>query len=311
MQSQFVEFMMMKNEEWRMVPRAQVERNVQLLLSMFIEKVFTSLLKHKENSSGEIKLISEEFPLKKEEDGRASSIDWLLFNPTLKQLIFVELKTSNSLGKNDDKQNKRYLARKKLISKASGSKLINDLKNLKGEKYRYVETEKVSPFVDEIKNCYEVIIVYLVPKTLRGQIKNKYYSDLILTFEDLPKEIKGPFKEEWSIVQNYLRKLDYPPKGLEKFASKSKGKEIRDNFEERVDFERIMELCKEKGDSIVVGFNGGKRKMYQDSIVYLVNRRKYKWDFATYGKGVKTPKNWFYGSIFLEMITERIDSSTE
>ena len=58
------------------------------------------------------------------------------------------------------------------------------------------------------------------------------------------------------------------------------------------------------GDAIVVGFSGGEEALASRDISSLEDR-KYKWDHAIGGTGIKDSRNWIRGSVFSRIIKEK------
>jgi hypothetical protein len=79
------------------------------------------------------------------------------------------------------------------------------------------------------------------------------------------------------------------------------------NYADTCGLEQVLGLCREKGNSIVVGFDGGAEKLLHSGVDELLKRR-FKWDFAKGGSGVKNTKNWIEGRMFLGIIEGLADS---
>ena len=78
------------------IPKVQIERVIGPILGFFIEDILSSLLDE------HIVTISAEFPLRKFENdsgtrnNQSTNIDWLMYCRKKKELIFVELKTTDT-----------------------------------------------------------------------------------------------------------------------------------------------------------------------------------------------------------------------
>ena len=298
-QSFFEDFLNMIIEQ-RMMPYVQIERTIENLLTLFISEVITLALQDDSELSGEIVLISEEFPLKNKGDDGSSHIDWLMYNKTRKQLLLVELKTSE-LPNDDGGQNEKYINRKERIFHNSGRHLVTELRGISGPQYRFIEDVKVSPYINEIIMCEDAKIIYLVPEMTRDTVQHNFHPDKILSFQDLPEQIQGPYASEWILLRKYLQMLDYEPEGLEKY----KTVEERNRGGKKTDFFGIIDKCKKDGNTIVVGFEGGEDKMRKRNISYLIYERKYQWKDAKIRHG----SNWFPGNEFLEMVKKVIQQT--
>jgi hypothetical protein len=204
----FVEALMESIIETAMIPKVQIERAVGPILSMFLEDVLTETLRDDPALSGRLVMICPEFPLKKPGNSQSTNIDWLMYNSVRRQLLFVELKTSDTSIVTD--QSNIYSEKQKTVRSDGGSFLIKDIEHLRDAsresgKYRYI-IEKVSPFKAEIAACRDVRIVYLVPKSAEHNVKD--HADRVLTFGMLSNDINGSFAEEWKVIQSRLCKLD-------------------------------------------------------------------------------------------------------
>mgnify|MGYP001447775819 FL=1 len=73
--------------EYNNLPKFQVERALSPIISFYIANMISKI-----KNGDEIKLITPEFPLKKE-NNQSKNIDYLLVNQSKKKLILVELKT--------------------------------------------------------------------------------------------------------------------------------------------------------------------------------------------------------------------------
>jgi hypothetical protein len=200
----FVETLMDHIMEAAMIPKVQIERAISPILSIFLADVLTETFWDDPKLSGYLAMICPEFPLKKPGNRQSSNIDWLMYNKDRKQLLFVELKTSDSsVGAN---QNAIYRGKQKIVNDEGGSFLIEDLEQLKGAskengKYLYL-LEKVSEFKNDVSECHDTKIIYLVPKS--AQHKMKGYADKVLTFGMLSNSITGPFAIEWTVIRSHL-----------------------------------------------------------------------------------------------------------
>jgi hypothetical protein len=143
MNASFVETLMDHIMEGRMIPKVQIERAVGPILSMFLDDVLTETLRDDPDLSGPIAMICPEFPLKKPGNRQSTNIDWLMYNTVRRQLLLVELKTSEHSV--DADQSTIYQVNKGCQS--WWLILIEDLEQVKGAsaehgKYLYI-VEKV------------------------------------------------------------------------------------------------------------------------------------------------------------------------
>jgi hypothetical protein len=127
----------------------------------------------------------------------------------------------------------------------------------------------------------------------------------------LSNSITGSFTKEWTIIRSHLCSLDDSSQRARnrqsaqvlKTAHVSKTDRAV-NFADRSDFRSIVELCKKMGDAIIVGFSGGEKALASRGITSLEDR-KYKWDRAIGGTGIKYSRNWIRGSVFSSIINEK------
>lgn len=194
------------------IPKVQVERAINPILSLFIESF---LEKYFENSAyaGKYKLISPEFPLKKD-NNQSTNIDFLLINTSKKILVFFELKTDSASL--DHEQIERYLETKAKISASSCKLLKDDLEKIdkasKGQKYQFI----ISKFDTVMDNCNEIsnsIIVYLVPSAIVDKTKKHKGIDFVMSYNDLPENIDHRYSAQWIVIRKNLMQLDHQFKG--------------------------------------------------------------------------------------------------
>jgi hypothetical protein len=303
----FIKTLMDNLIESTMIPKVQVERVVESLLSVFLEDVLTETLKSDTDLSGLIKMICPEFPLKKAETNQSTNIDWLMYNTQRKQLLFVELKTScTSINSS---QNAIYQAVTNDIQNKSGDFLISDLEKLRFAsrepgKYQFILEKKVSPFKHEISICRSAKIIYIVPKCIEPKIKR--HADKVLSFGGLSKSVPGQFSKEWRIIHEYLSKLDNLSQSSRNLIiSKNQNTKTTSSQSKRwqgtLKFDAMVELCQTQGDEVVIGFTGGKEKFANSTLSELKNRSHYKWDYSTNMSG-KNRSDWLSGSTVLGLL---------
>ncbi len=190
------------------IPKVQVERAVSPIIAMFIGNLLTLYLK--DITSDIYELVSQEFPLKKD-NNQSTNMDYLLLNNKKDRLVFVELKTDVSSF--DKAQAEKYVTFKNNIIKNSAKLLSDDLSDIlksstKKYKYEYLlkQFNKHIPKPEDIKN---VLVIYIVPKIIKEKVQNSSDGiDYVLSFGDLPDAINGNYSEEWSIIWQKLKQLD-------------------------------------------------------------------------------------------------------
>ena len=72
-------------------------------------------------------------------------------------------------------------------------------------------------------------------------------------------------------------------------------------------FPEIEQMCADRGNTIIVGFLGGLKRLHGTSLADLKARRAYKWDHATNVEG-KIIENWIPGEVFLAETKAKTDA---
>jgi len=305
MDASFIGAMMDHIMEGMMIPKLQIERAVGPILSMFLEDVLTETLRDDPLLSGRLTMICPEFPFKKDGNRQSTNVDWLMYNPDRRQLVFLELKTSDSSV--DLEQSAIYHAKQAAVRHAGGSLLIDDLRELReasGEhgKYSFILDTKVAPKAAAIAACRDAVILYLAPRSAEQKLRG--HADKLLTFSLLSDSIPGPFAEEWNTIRQRLCALDESSKQVRNHQSdRTSRTNPALNFAQRVDLGSVIELCRNRGDAVVVGFTGGTPALGRHCLRSLQNRL-FKWDHAEGGTGTKDSANWIRGSVFLKILGE-------
>lgn len=308
--TQFIAALMEHVMEGVNIPKVQIERVVGPIIGFFIAEVLTETFKNHPELSGEYLVLSPEFPLLKgDENKQSTNIDWLMYNKTKKELVFLELKTTDTTF--DAAQAQIYISLMKKIEEegGEGSKfLIENIENIQrhsGEsgKYGYILKqleEKLPDCRNIFAECRAAQVVYLAPQVAH---KAEFSTDIHwLSFGELaPTLPQNSFGDEWTIILDYLKKLD----GCNR---KSRNGEIAEelglNYGGKDNFDAIIQHSKLTGKSIVIGFNGGESALNASDLNYLQNR-SYKWDLAENGQGKKVGRNWISGEQFLEIIQRK------
>jgi len=313
--------------EGMLIPKVQIERAVGPILSMYLEDVLTETLQTNSEFSGKIFMICQEFPLKKESNWQSTNIDYLLYNSDRKQLIFLELKTSDTSVNHE--QNRIYREKQEEVRRKGGEFLIEDIEQMRDRsvehgKYQYLLEEKILQFKSEITRCSDAIIIFLVPESAKNRVKDD--ADMVLSFSMLAERIRGPFAEEWSVIRKHLLKLDSSSQfsrnsklnKLEKSKKPWKSAplsrdckphilEIRKTTEKStywqgtVKFNEMVKLCRKYGNKIIIGFTGGDSAFSRSTLLELKSRRFYRWDYSKNTKGKKMT-DWLAGSSVVEML---------
>jgi hypothetical protein len=300
----FIEKLMAHIMHLTMIPKVQVERAIGPILGLFLADLLSATWGKR------VEMICEEFPLRKAPVNgilkyQSTNIDWLLYNVSDEQLVFLELKTAYTSF--DPVQEETYCQLITRIDRCGSSFLVEDLKEIKGvslERKKYEEVLKCFPKNSPYSNCRKAKVVYLAPSAMRDDPRRKLTGSEVewLSFKDLPDKINGALAVEWGIIHRNLVELDtrHSRNGTQD------GGERR-NYGGTSGFEEVMGLCGENGNTIVVGFDGGVRKLRIATLDELNKRKAFKWDLAEGGTGVKDSRNWIPGQKFLEIVEGLMD----
>ena len=316
----FLEYLLENINESRKIPKAQVERAISPFLDIFIEEILSGALKHDEKYSGNIIKICPEFPLKKPgETKQSTNIDWLMCNPDKKQILLVELKTSDSSVdysfEDKDKSGKtqfdKYDDVKEKIIAFKGAFLLNELLEIwenakEPEKSTYGHSVgKVLKYKAEISICDSAKIIYIVPKT--SKVRALQYVNEVITFSDLPDHVTGIYENEWQVIHKHLIVLDIYPE-FENVEQPSKKKRPRPEPAGYVKFDELVCLCEKYQDEVIIGFMGGEKALINMPLKELNERKHYKWDYSTNIDKWEN-SNWLSGKRVLELIKIKFDNT--
>lgn len=206
----FLRMLMDRILESHQIPKVQVERVVSPVLSLFIADVLTKTFENHEALRGKYELVCMEFPLKKPENSQSTNIDFLLVNQTTSSTVFLEIKTdSESL---DRIQLEIYTKLKEEVKEFGGGFLLRNLNEIanhsaRGSKYSFLQ-KMIEPHKKTIVGSSDLQIIYLVPHDLKLKLIAENRIDAVLAFTDLPAQIDGELKEEWSIIRESLVKME-------------------------------------------------------------------------------------------------------
>jgi hypothetical protein len=221
MENKFVKTLIEAIVKNRNMPKVQVEREISPILEIFIESAMNKLAENRKIKSGQYKLIASEFPISnwESENLRSINIDFLMFNESEKDLVFIELKTDSSSFETE--QLKYY---RDVVINNDPEKLYNFLEKLEHPKYinyKRIVDDKLTEFgIEKFENINQIEIIYIAPRHM-GEINNHWGEERkegieflqngkFITFADLKKNnnIEHEFKEEWKIITEELEKLD-------------------------------------------------------------------------------------------------------
>lgn len=268
---------------------------------MFIDRVLSATLQEC------VITLCPEFPIRKgrlDEKGnnQSTNIDWLMYSQTKNELIFLELKTTDTSF--DQGQLEIYRGLVAEINRTGSTAfLLADVEKIQQAspefgKYQYVlERARLLP-----TDCKSARIVYLAPATSKPKDWNDEDRTLHwLSFGMLAQDIPPPFADHWKVVRECLIKLDTLNRRI-----RNGQPEISDldNYQHKVGFDEICNRCRRDGDSILVGFVGGINAL-QSTDLQTLQTRNYKWDSVQNSKGTKDYRNWIPGNTFLQCVEQR------
>lgn len=190
------------------IPKVQVERNVQTVLSIFIENIVQAVFKNK----NDVKLISNEFPFKKQ-NNQSINADFLLQSNNV--IYIVELKTSSSSYKLE--QLGEYIEIKNKVEEKSAKFLSEDLNVIQQvskecDKYEFLIKDVNDRKSLDFGNVNKVEILYIGPEKLRKKLNDK--SIKFISYTELSKiELKDLENEYdklkcWEVIRKYLMAID-------------------------------------------------------------------------------------------------------
>lgn len=309
----FLEELMTHIMDLTMIPKVQVERAIGPILGMFLAELLSTLWTKTLGHPVQVEMICEEFPLRKAPGTcQSTNIDWLLYNVSDDELVFLELKTADTSF--DPLQEDAYLDLIKRIGESESESLFlfTDLEeimehSLEPKKYGKV-LECVRKCVEKnprLSNCRKAKLVYLAPAAIHPTTPRPGVK--WMSFGDLPDRVSDNLAVEWGIIRRALVKLDSITRHSRNGAMEGGN---RRNYGDTRRFEEMVRLCEESGNTILVGFEGGARKLRAATLDELKNRQAFKWDYTEGGTGFKDTRNWIPGQQFLRIIEGLTDDAT-
>lgn len=76
------------------------------------------------------------------------------------------------------------------------------------------------------------------------------------------------------------------------------------NWEGAAKFDKMVALCQEHSDDILIGFTGGWNAFANTPIEKLRSRSHYKWDYAR-NMGKKKRSDWLRGKSVLQVLARK------
>jgi len=169
---------------------------------------------------------------------------------------------------------------------------------VKGQSHSMIETqlqmqkEEISVMVDYLKP-QNVSHIFLGPEKMTG-MQN---CDLCLTWKDI-EEFSADLLGKGHYITTRLKNAN------QRYAEYNVSfSDERINYSSSYSYDQIKELCRQEGNKIRVGFQGGEKALILADHYHLLVR-KFKWDYTENSIGKKNLKNWLPGSLFLTRLEE-------
>ena len=179
--------------------------------------------------------------------------------------------------------------------------------------------EKINQQLLAQKEEIQVIVKYLNPlieqycHIFLGPQTNlnvdEYECELILSWKDIynfSTELLGSKSYITERLRDSIQRFQARGVKSNRVYGKSSGWKLRTNYSRKVSLNELIDLCRQEGDDIVVGYHGGMDKLINSQKSYLENRI-YKIDSTVDGTGKKDSRNWIKGTLFINVVKDIID----
>lgn len=148
-----------------------------------------------------------------------------------------------------------------------------------------------------------------------GYTFNRYCHIFLSARTDIkPSDIECNYCLSWDEIENLAEQIigkdHYVTQRIRKAVSlyhiitPNDEKKNKRNYIGKESLAKIIEKCKTDGGRILVGYDGGVKKLENADPDYLA-KRPLKWDWSDKPILPKTPKNWINGNKFLSVLKER------
>ena len=189
----------------------------------------------------------------------------------------------------------------KYFVSAQGVEKINQQLLAQKEEIQVV-VKYLNPLIEQY--CH----IFLGPKT-NLNIKD-YECEAILSWTDIynfSTELLGSKSYITQRLRDSIQRFQSREVKSNRVNGQSSGWKIETNYSSKVSLDELIDLIRQKGDDIVVGYHGGMDKLLNSSKSYLENRI-YKLDSTIDGTGKKDSRNWLKGKAFLNVVKDIIDN---
>ena len=295
-----------------MIPKVQIERAIGPIIGFFLAEALSAQMNE------EIVILCPEFPIRKarlDEPGnnQSTNIDWLMFSRDTKELILLELKTTDTTFKQEQANIYKSL-QETIAARQSAGFLIDELNAIAAAsqetgKYRNVlkilgkAFEPQGDVQEQLNSCNRARVIYLAPQVSKPPDWPSADSGWTwLSFAELPEKLEEhDYAGHWPAVRNSLITLDVLTRRIRNGDDllTAEGK----NYAHLYAFDKVLELCRADGKSIVIGLMDWRKKLPSMKLEQL-KTKTYKCDSASGGRGKKIDSNWISGDEFLSHISK-------
>ena len=295
-----------------MIPKVQVERSIGPIIGFFLADALAS------RPDDDIVMLCPEFPIQKAGNNQSTNIDWLMLNLATRELLLVELKTTDTTFRPEQAAIYREL-QSKIVREGSAAFLLDDLDAIGAAsqergKYQNVRNLLAQGFGasdanglrEALGHCSRAKVIYLAPQVSKpvdwptGEDGWTWMS-----FADLPESLEAhDYADQWPAVRSSLLSLDLLTRRLRNGEVPS-ASGVR-NYREVLDFDTLLERCRMEGASWVVGLKNWRSALPTMTLEQL-RAKAYKCDLAEGGVGKKLGSNWIAGSQFLAHVEKLLN----
>lgn len=296
-----------------MIPKVQVERSIGPIIGFFLADALAT------SPDDDIVMLCPEFPIQKSGNNQSTNIDWLMLNLATKELLLVELKTTDTTFRQEQAAIYRAL-QSKIAREGSAAFLLDDLDAIGAAsqergKYQNVRNLLAQGFGasdgdglrEALGQCKRARVIYLAPqvsKPLEWPTSEEGWA--WLSFSDLPESLEAHvYAEQWPAVRNSLISLDALTRRLRNGdAPSAPGAR---NYRDVLDFDALVKRCRTEEGTWVVGLKNWRAVLPLMTLEQL-RSKAYKCDLAEAGVGKKLKSNWIAGDQFLAQVDKLLNA---
>lgn len=286
-----------------MIPKVQVERSIGPIIGFFLANALAT------RQEQDIVMLCPEFPIQKASNRQSTNIDWLMLNRDTKELLLVELKTTDTTFRPE--QAAIYLdLQDRIAQEASAAFLLRDLDAIGAasqERGKYQTVRKMlaqafevadEKLTEALSQCKTAKVIYLAPQVSKPK---DWPADgqgwTWMSFADLPETLnEHEYADQWPAIRSSLVSLDALTRRLRNgdVIATAGGK----NYRELLEFDELLARCRDDGAAWVIGLMDWRNVLPSMGLDQL-RTKTYKCDLAVGGTGKKIDRNWVPGDLFL------------